>query len=169
MIFNDYFKLAKLFSCCNNFEGRKKVQKIVYILKEMGYPFNERFDFHFYGPYSQELALEIEALSYMGILKEGKKDVGDWSQYTYQITEEGQKWADLCKEEELKNIRDIVEILNEQSAKNLELIATILYFKNLPKNEIIQKIHDLKSDKNYSEKEIEEAFKFIKENCKIEI
>lgn len=105
----------------------------------------------------------------MGILKERKEDIGGWSQYTYQITEEGKKWADECKEERLYGIEGIVATLNNKSARELELIATILYFRDLPKDEIIQKIYDLKSDKNYSALEIDEAFRFIKEKCYMEI
>lgn len=163
MILMDYFKLAKVFSCCNSFDSRKKVQKIIYILKEMGYPFNEKFDFHFYGPYSQELALEIETLSYMGILKETKEENQGWNQYSYQITDNGKKWAEKCQDNELNNIEDIVRTLNNKTARELELIATILYFKNLSKEEIIHKIYELKADKNYSENEIKNAFNFIKE------
>jgi len=169
MLLKEYFKLAKVFSYCEKIEGRKKLQKIIYILKEMGYPFYEEFDFHFYGPYSEQLTLEIEALKDLEIIKEEREDDSGWVKYIYRITENGKEWAKFCEDERLNNEYKIIKILNDKSARELELIATIIYFKELSKNLIIEKINTLKADKNYSIDEIENAIKFVKETCGISI
>ena len=46
----------------NKIDGRTKFQKIVYILKNNGVNFEEQFKYHYFGPYSPELQLEIEEL-----------------------------------------------------------------------------------------------------------
>lgn len=53
--------------------GRKKLQKMIYIAKRLSFPYQEKFDFHFYGPYSEELTLQVEELVNMGFLDEVKE------------------------------------------------------------------------------------------------
>ena len=33
---------------------------MIYIAKKLHFPFEEKFEFHFYGPYSEELTLQLE-------------------------------------------------------------------------------------------------------------
>lgn len=51
--------------------------------------------------------------------------------------------------------------MNEQSSRFLELVSTILYFDNLSKQDIYEKIAKVKSKQNYTKDEIEEAFDYI--------
>lgn len=69
----EHAKLMKVFSDSGEIIGRKKPQKIIYIAKKMQYPFYEKYDFHFYGPYSEELTLRIEELCNLGFLDEVKE------------------------------------------------------------------------------------------------
>ncbi len=69
----EHAKLMKVFSDSGEIIGRKKSQKIIYIAKKMQYPFYEKYDFHFYGPYSEELTLRIEELCNLGFLDEVKE------------------------------------------------------------------------------------------------
>ncbi len=69
----EHAKLMKVFSDSGEIIGRKKAQKIIYIAKKMQYPFYEKYDFHFYGPYSEELTLRIEELCNLGFLDEVKE------------------------------------------------------------------------------------------------
>jgi uncharacterized protein YwgA len=55
-------KILSLVNEAGRIQGRTKFQKIVYILKIKGANFNERFSYHYYGPYSSDLQLEIEEL-----------------------------------------------------------------------------------------------------------
>lgn len=69
----EHAKLMKVFSDSGEIIGRKKLQKIIYIAKKMQYPFYEKYDFHFYLPYSEELTLRIEELCNLGFLDEVKE------------------------------------------------------------------------------------------------
>lgn len=51
--------------------------------------------------------------------------------------------------------------MNEQNSRFLELVSTVLYFDNLPQQEVIEKIQTVKAKQNYSAAEIDEAYKYI--------
>lgn len=140
--------------------GRKKLQKIIYIAKKLSFPFQERFQFHFYGPYSEELTLRIEELCNIGFVEEVREKKGGYFQYRYTLTETGKEFLSL-NEVEMPKIEDCLTDMNEQSARFLELVSTVLFFDNLPRAEVSEKIFTLKSKQRYTEDEISEAYSYI--------
>ena len=139
--------------------GRKKLQKMIYIDKRLELPFQEKYEFHIYGPYSEELALRIEELCDMGFLTEAVEDKGSYIQYTYGVTAEGHEFRETLGAESSK--AGFASALNEKSSRFLELTATLLYFDGLPRKECIEKLHIVKGKLNFTDEEIEEAFGFI--------
>jgi len=87
----DHAKLMKVFATAGEVIGRKKLQKMVYIAKKLNYPFYEKYNFHFYGPYSEEVTLRVEELCNLGFLHELKENKGGYSQYRYSLTETGDR------------------------------------------------------------------------------
>jgi len=157
---HDHQKLMSVFALAGEITGRKKLQKMVFIAKKMRFPFKEKFEFHFYGPYSEELTLRVEELCDFGFIEEVKEDKGGYSQYRYKITTSGREFF----ESELIDIPQLQECLadmNEQSSRFLELVSTVLYFEELPKEEVIEKISELKRKQNYSLEEIDDAYEYI--------
>ena len=69
-MFKDHAKIIHAISTAGEISGRKKLQKIVFIAKKLAFPFQEKYQFHFYGPYSEELTLRVEELCNMGYLNE---------------------------------------------------------------------------------------------------
>lgn len=59
----EHAKLLGLIRHAGEIVGRKKLQKMIYILKKLNYPFQEKFQFHFYGPYSEELTLRLKSFA----------------------------------------------------------------------------------------------------------
>ena len=51
--------------------------------------------------------------------------------------------------------------MNGQNARFLELVSTVLYFDNLPKEEVQEKIFTLKSKQRYTNEEIDDAYQYI--------
>ncbi len=141
--------------------GRKKLQKIIYIAKKMNVPFSERFKFHMFGPYSEELSLRIEELCNLGFVDEMKEDKGNYYQYRYGLAEEGRKFLELYQFN-LPESQKLITSLNEQSSRFLELTSTLLYFEELPLDEVKEKVFTLKKKSNYTEEDIEQAYTFIK-------
>lgn len=67
----DEMKLARVIDACGRVDGRVKLQKIVYLLKTMGYdlPFDD-FWIRQYGPYSRAVACSVDLLTSAGFVDE---------------------------------------------------------------------------------------------------
>ena len=159
-MFKDHANIINAISTAGEISGRKKLQKIVYIAKKLSFPFHEKFQFHFYGPYSEELTLRIEELCDMGYLNEVKEKKAGYYQYCYSITEAGKDFLSI-QEVDMPALDTCLLDMNEQSARFLELVSTVLYFDTLEKEEVIEKIFTLKSKQKYTLEEIDEAYAYI--------
>ncbi|WP_158737073.1 YwgA family protein [Alteribacillus sp. YIM 98480] len=158
----DHAKIMTLLNDAEVIVGRKKLQKIVYIGKKMNLPLQEKYTFHMYGPYSEELTLRVEELCSLGFVTELKEKKSGYYQYRYKVTDDGKTFLekfpmDWPEEEAL----GLVKKLNDHSSKFLELVSTMLYFDELSKAEVKNKVFTLKKSQNYSESDIEEAWDFI--------
>lgn len=158
----EHAKIVQFISMANEVNGRKKLQKMVYIAKKMEFPFAEKYELHMYGPYSEELTLRVEELCEMGFLAERCEDKGSYVQYSYNVTEEGERFVEMAGEpHDLLSV--CIEKMNGKSSRFLELVSTLLYFDYLPQEEQVEKVKIVKSKLNYTEEEIESAFEFIEE------
>jgi uncharacterized protein len=140
--------------------GRKKLQKIIYIAKKINFPFQERYNFHFYGPYSEELTLKIEEMCNLGFVHETKEQKGGYYQYRYTLSEEGTNFL-LMSSPDMPNLKDFTLDINEKSSRFLELVSTLLFFEELTKEEMIEKVQTVKAKLNFTEDEIADAFTYI--------
>ncbi|MGE6377260.1 YwgA family protein [Peribacillus muralis] len=159
-MFKDHANIINAISTAGEISGRKKLQKIVYIAKKLSFPFHEKFQFHFYGPYSEELTLRIEELCEMGYLNEVREKKAGYYQYCYSITDAGQDFLSI-QEVEMPALEACLLDMNERNARFLELVSTVLYFDTLEKEEVTEKIFTLKSKQKYTPEEIDEAYEYI--------
>ncbi|MFG6495984.1 YwgA family protein [Fictibacillus sp. UD] len=159
-MFEDHLKVVTLIQEAGEVVGRKKLQKMVYIAKKLNFPFQEKYQFHFYGPYSEELTLKIEELCNMGYIHEVKEKVSGYSQYRYAVNEEGQKLLSTYGAE-IEQLGNCVRSMNEQSSRFLELVSTVMYFEKLEQDEIKEKVQTVKAKQKYTEEEMDEAFAYI--------
>ena len=157
--------LLKFFKAAKEVQGRKKLQKMIYLLQVKGYPFNQKFDYHYYGPYSGELADQVALLVESGRIKERTETTfSGYQTYNYVYNEGNQEvWpndANLDRE----FVGD-VHRLNELEARDLELFATVAFLLQEGKTReyIMSKLPSLKAEQNYTTQEIERAFEFLKE------
>ncbi|MGJ7920692.1 YwgA family protein [Neobacillus sp. LXY-4] len=156
----DHAKIVNAIAVSGEITGRKKLQKMIYIAKKISFPFQERFQFHFYGPYSEELTLRIEELCNMGFVNEIKENKGGYSQYRYELTDTGKEFLSV-NEVDMPALPECLVDMNGQNARFLELVSTVLYFNNLPKEEVQEKVFTLKSNQRYTLEEIDEAYAYI--------
>ena len=156
----DHAKLMQAIMVSGEIVGRKKLQKMIYIAKKIQFPFHDRFQFHFYGPYSEELTTRVEELCNMGFLNEVKEKKGGYYQYRYTLTESGKEFLSL-NEVEMPFLEDCFGDMNGQNARFLELVSTVLFFDDLTKEEVTNKVFTLKSSQRYTEAEIDEAYQYI--------
>jgi uncharacterized protein len=156
----EHAKLMKVFSTSGEIIGRKKLQKMIYIAKKVDFPFYEKYNFHFFGPYSEELTLRVEELCNLGFLNEVREKKGGYFQYRYSLTDAGEQFLghyDL----DMPPLQSCMEDLNDQNARFLELVSTVLYFEGLDKEEVKEKVFTLKSKQKYTESEISEAYSYV--------
>ncbi|MCP8617391.1 YwgA family protein [Salirhabdus salicampi] len=158
----EHAKLMTFFAKSKEVIGRKKLQKMIYILKKCDFPFSERYGFHIYGPYSEELTLRIEELCNLGFLAEEKEKKSNYYQYRYIVTEDGEQFLSHYNID-LPHMESYIQLLNEKSSRFLELVSTMLYFENLSKEEVEDKVLTVKSKQKYTREEFDEAWKFIHE------
>ena len=105
--------------------GRKKLQKMIFIAKKLAFPFGEKFQFHFYGPYSEELTLRVEELCNMGFLNEVREKKGGYYQYRYTLTEDGREFLSENEHVEMPYLEECLTDMNGQNARFLELVSTV--------------------------------------------
>ncbi|MBS4200746.1 YwgA family protein [Bacillus sp. FJAT-49732] len=159
---NDHLRLMNIFAVSGEIIGRKKLQKMVYIAKKLNFPFQEKFEFHFYGPYSEELTLRVEELCNFGFIDEIKEEKNGFAHYKYRVTDAGQEFLESYQMD-LPNLKECFAKMNGKNARFLELVSTVLYFDSLAKPEVEEKIHVLKSEQSYTKEEIEESYTYIED------
>jgi uncharacterized protein YwgA len=106
-------------------DGRKKLQKIVFIASELGQlPHQYRdFDWNYYGVYSYELANDIDIADRLQYLNEVEQVEGSNTSYRYQLAERGKEIAASFKlNPELKSL------FSNMDARFLEVLSSIFYF-----------------------------------------
>ncbi|MGG1572903.1 YwgA family protein [Fictibacillus sp. NRS-1165] len=165
-MFDDHLKVITVIKEAGEVIGRKKLQKMIYIAKKLNFPFQEKYEFHFYGPYSEELTLRVEELCNLGYVYETKEKVSGYSQYRYSLNKEGEEFL-ASYGKNIPKLGECVRSMNEQSSRFLELVSTILFFSHLAEDEVKVKIQTLKAKQKYTEEEIQEGYTFISqlENC----
>ncbi|TFJ93397.1 YwgA family protein [Lentibacillus salicampi] len=158
----NHARLMQFFAAANEITGRKKLQKMIYILQHCNMPFEEKYEFHFYGPYSEELSLRVEELCNLGFITEEKETKSNYVQYHYQITGDGVDFLNQFHMD-MPDMTEHITLLQRKSSRFLELVSTMYYFDGLPEDDIVRKIHTVKPKQKYTDWEIDEAFRFIRE------
>ncbi|MHA6258940.1 YwgA family protein [Sporosarcina sp. CAU 1771] len=158
----EHAKVVQFISLANEVTGRKKLQKMIYIAKKMNFAFDEKYELHMYGPYSEELTLRVEELCEMGFLHEQCIDKGSYVQYKYEVTNAGERFLDTA-EAAHEMLLSCIDSMKEKSSRFLELVSTLLYFDHLNREEQIAKVHIVKNKLNFTKEEMDNAFAFISE------
>ncbi|WP_126428972.1 YwgA family protein [Brevibacillus marinus] len=161
-MFRGHAKILRLVELLGEVTGRKKLHKMVYIAKKMQIDFDERFQFHMYGPYSEELTVRVDELCSLGLLDEQKESKGAIELYRYTVNELGREFL-RQRHVDLGGGEELLLRLNEENSRFLELVSTILFFDYLPYDEMKAKVFTLKSKQRYSEEEFHKAVEFIAE------
>ncbi|HET7657265.1 MAG TPA: YwgA family protein [Bacillales bacterium] len=156
----DHAKILAVLSSAGEVAGRKKLQKIIYIAKKLNYPFHEKFLFHHYGLYSEELILRIEELCNLGFVHERKETINGQHRYCYSLTKDGERFLKHSRLN-MPGIDECLASLNNQDERFLELTAMVVHFDHLEKEEVIQMVTRLKPE--FTESEIKMGFPYFEE------
>jgi uncharacterized protein len=158
----EHAKIMRLVEVVGEVKGRKKLQKMVYIAKKMQVDFEERFEFHMFGPYSEELTLRMDELCSLGLVDEQWETKGAIEVYRYTLSDVGRDFVKF-HQVELGAGEALIERMNKENSRFLELVSTIIYFEHLSYEEMKNKVFTLKSKQKYTEEEIQKGLAFIEE------
>ena len=136
----DEMKLARVVDACGGIDGRVKMQKIVYLLKAMGYdlPFDD-FRIRQHGPFSRAVACSADVLKGGQILVEEEKAHGTDPhgepilQYSYIVRDKLKSLIresfDIAEPEGKPPVDEVGKELNEHDRPVLEVAATRVYLE----------------------------------------
>jgi len=100
--------------------GRTRLQKIAYLMQLAGFGDNFHFEYHHYGPYSEDLAQAMEIAVALGPVEEEER-VTDWGgRYSIYTLNENRSASDPDR-------ASFVQQAKEVNAIELELVATAAY------------------------------------------
>ena len=119
-------KLARVIDACGGIDGRVKMQKIVYLLKVMGYdlPYDD-FRIHQQGPFSRAVACDTDTLRGAGILNEDPDELGN--------TREGEpivRYSYSLRDDVVPLVRKHFNVATPPNAPSLEEICLELKGKD---------------------------------------
>lgn len=106
--------------------GRTKLQKLIYLLKAAGAPIQYDYKLHHYGPYSAEVAGDVDLLDFIGSIEESIEPIDIYNQFLSTFTLREPVDASFSP-----STSELAETLNAFRSTELEVAATIQYFKEL--------------------------------------
>ncbi len=137
---HDELLLARVIDACGDIDGRVKMQKIVYLLSEMGFvtPFQD-FTIRQFGPFSRSVAYTTDVLRDSGVIVEDiqalNEDAGpeSGSQYFYRVSNElkdliHNNFQLSCKRMN-RSLEEACSILRNEDRGVLEVAATRLFLE----------------------------------------
>lgn len=114
--------------------GKVRLQKIVYLLDQLGMNSDFSYDYHHYGPYSEELADEADSNVIFGqIREEVRRRVSDGVPYSVfsltDLDDDGDR--NTLGDLPFAEARDALTAMGNYSATVLELAATIHWLSSI--------------------------------------
>lgn len=131
-MFHSYQALTRLLVTASEVRGRKKLQKMVFIAQNLGYPFSEPFALHVWGPFSEVLAVKLKEMVDWGFAAEEALPGPAGNQhYVYTPGPQSHRVAG----EEIPGLAELLGDLNGRDATFLEGVATALYLRTQGKED----------------------------------
>jgi uncharacterized protein len=121
-------QLLRLINSLGKVEGRKKLQKIVHILKSCGHEFPQHFGYLHYGPFSSEVAAEIDSLVSGSLVRE-QRVAKPYETYVYESGDSARQLLGDLKQAGTPVWHDLASHLNGKPVSELEALSTVLYLR----------------------------------------
>jgi hypothetical protein len=123
-------RIAQLLRVLRLVSGRKKLQKLVHILQELGYAFPEQFEYSHYGMYSRQLRSELASLVADKLVNEneGTSQFGHPS-FTFEVLPQLDTFLEELGVEADPSWKAAAQKLDGYGPQRLEGISTILFLE----------------------------------------
>jgi len=124
--------VARLIAELKNVEGRKRLQKIVHLLGASRFhAFRHRFILHYFGPFSRELAADLDFLVSAHLVAESPPDC-DGGSYRYSIPRTAAEQVERLYGDEFEPPAWVgfAKELNNANTPQLEAMSTLLFLAN---------------------------------------
>ncbi|MFC7051992.1 hypothetical protein ACFQI3_04735 [Hansschlegelia quercus] len=126
---------AVIFAAGGKIVGRIRLQKIIFLIDQLGFGSGFVYSYHHYGPYSEDLARAIDSAKIFRIIHETREHrASDGAAYSVFSANSAMDSQYL---ERIRNSDRIVgglSVLNGHNSTVLELAATIYWIKNIEHN-----------------------------------
>ena len=142
--------------CKDHQTGKKKLQKLMYLIERKGVQLDLRYSIHFFGPYSSKLDHIIHILE-----NEDWLDV-DTSGQTHRIIMKKEENGQLSKEDNIL-VDEVREAFYDKSPMELEALTTIDYVATTllhgtaTRDDVIKQVKIIKG-KKFSSQELEKEY-----------
>lgn len=154
-------KLRDLVTLCGGkIIGRKKMQKIVFVVQEYENPFEPPFEYrwNYYGVYSADLSHELGISQFFNILREIPVIDHGYQSYAITVVDE----ADATPLMEDKKLKALARFLNEKEPRLLEALSSIIFFRKQGCSP--EEVHSkLMASKGHLSRFYEEAYSALRE------
>lgn len=124
--------VALVSAMAGKIEGRIRLQKSVYLLKQLGVLDFQGppFRYHHYGPYSEPLSYVLHSSVISGLLQEIEQERGEeLVRYSYVLTDAGRRWLESAQRELDPVVARAAPLLQAAHYRTLELAATLLFIE----------------------------------------
>lgn len=160
----ELYKLVTALVALNGGEiiGKTRLQKTVYLLDQCGLGSRCHYDYHYYGPFSSEIAEAADDAITLGLLN--YHDNPGFHAVPYRVYEtvdqQDETIPAVIGELPQSTIKSELAVMNNYSAIELELAATIRYLRCLGSADAIAEVKQLKPAKAAPER-LERAEKLL--------
>ncbi|HHZ00578.1 MAG TPA: hypothetical protein GYA03_05735 [Tissierellia bacterium] len=125
------YRLLRLFEAIGEINGRKRLQKMFFIIQSLGYDLDLDYTYHNYGPYSSQLQAEVDFQIQEKLINEEFIS----NTYVYKLQDEGKQLLQKLYDNGLTGFspnvpENVIEKLRSQETKFLELVSTIIYLRD---------------------------------------
>ena len=145
--------------CADRETGKKKLQKLMYLIERKGVQLDLRYSIHFFGPYSSKLDHAIHILE-----NEGRLDI-DTSGKTHRIIMKKQERRRLSKEDDVL-VDEVRKVFYNKTPMELEAITTIDYVAvtllhgEARREDVIKQVKVIKGEK-FSSQDLETGYDLL--------